>query len=129
MGLTWCLIGKESDCQCRRLGFDPWIRKIPWRRKCQPNPGFLPRKSHGQRSLEGYSPWGCKVNMCFQIFLIIGKKQYYHRYVCIPQLKFWELTGATFASMVLRFILQNSPYDDWDPSWLMTLLSISFLYC
>ena len=36
-------------------------QKIPWRRKGQPTPVFLPGESHGQRSLEGYSPWGCKV--------------------------------------------------------------------
>ena len=40
--------------------FDPWVRKIPWRRKGQPTPVFLPGKSQGQRSLEGYSLWGCK---------------------------------------------------------------------
>ena len=39
-------------------GFNPWVCKIPWRRKWQPTPVFLPEKSHGQRSLEGYSPWG-----------------------------------------------------------------------
>ena len=38
----------------------PWVRKIPWKRKWQPAPVFLPRESHGQRSLEGYSPWGHK---------------------------------------------------------------------
>ena len=52
--------GKESACQCRRLSFNPWVRKIPWRRKWQPTPVFLPGKSHGQRSLEGYSPWNHK---------------------------------------------------------------------
>ena len=41
-------------------GFDPWVRKIPWRRKWQPTPVFLPGKSQGQRSLAGYSPWGHK---------------------------------------------------------------------
>ena len=51
---------EESACQCRRCGFDPWVGKIPWRRKWQPTPVFLPGKSHGQRSLAGYSPWGCK---------------------------------------------------------------------
>ena len=35
-------------------------QKIPWRRKWQPTSVFLPGKSHGQRSLVGYSPWGCK---------------------------------------------------------------------
>ena len=39
---------------------DLWIRKLPWRRKWQPTPVFLPGKSHGQTSLVGYSPWGCK---------------------------------------------------------------------
>ena len=51
--------GKEPTCQCRRCkrcGFDPWVRKMPWRRTWQPTPVFLPGKSHGQRSLVGYSP-------------------------------------------------------------------------
>ena len=43
-----------------RPGFDPWVGKIPWRRKQQPTLVFLPGKSHGWRSLAGYSPWGCK---------------------------------------------------------------------
>ena len=38
----------------------PGLGKIPWRRKRQPTPVFLPGKFHGQRSLAGYSPWGCK---------------------------------------------------------------------
>ena len=41
-----------------RCEFNPWVRKIPWRRKGQPTPIFLPGKSYGQRSLAGYSPWG-----------------------------------------------------------------------
>ena len=51
---------KESTCQCRRLGFNPWIRKIPRRREWPPTRVFLPGESHGQRSLEGYSPWSGK---------------------------------------------------------------------
>ena len=38
----------------------PWVGKIPWRRKWQPTPVLLPVKSHGRRSLVGYSPWGSK---------------------------------------------------------------------
>ena len=50
---------KQSVClQCGRPGFDPWVGKIPWRRKWQPTPVLLPGKSHGQRSLVGCSPWG-----------------------------------------------------------------------
>ena len=55
----WCF-SEESACQCRRCkrsGFDPWVRKIPWRRKWQPTPAFLPRKSQGQSSLAGCCPW------------------------------------------------------------------------
>ena len=59
-GLLWWLSGKEFTCQCKRCRFDPWVRKIPWRRKRQPTPVFLPGKSHGQRSLAGYSPWSLK---------------------------------------------------------------------
>ena len=54
---------KESACQCRRCKrhpFDPWVRKITWRKKWQPTPVFLPRESHGQKSLVSYSPWGHK---------------------------------------------------------------------
>ena len=37
-GLPWWLSGKKSTCQCRRREFDPWVGKIPWRRKWQPTP-------------------------------------------------------------------------------------------
>ena len=40
--------------------WETWVRKIPWRRKWQPAPVLLSVKSHGQRSLVGYSPWGRK---------------------------------------------------------------------
>ena len=64
--LTWLprwLSCKESACQCRRhrrCDFDPWVGKIPWKRKWQPTPVFLPGKFHGQKSLTGYSSWGHK---------------------------------------------------------------------
>ena len=53
--------GKEPACQCRRhkrLGFNPWVKKTPWRKAWKPTPGSLPGESHEQRSLGGYSPWG-----------------------------------------------------------------------
>ena len=59
-GLSWWPNGKESACQCRRHGFDPWVWKIPWRRKWQPTPVFLPGESHGQRNLVGHNPWSRK---------------------------------------------------------------------
>ena len=60
-GLPGDTSGKELTCQCRRhqrLGFDPWVRKISWRRAWQFTPVLLPGESHGQRSLVGHSPWG-----------------------------------------------------------------------
>ena len=62
-GLPKGLSGKESVCQCRRrrrCRFSPHVRKISWLRKWQPTPIFLPGKSHGQRTLVDYSPWGRK---------------------------------------------------------------------
>ena len=53
--------GSDGVClQCGRPGFDPWVGKIPWRRKWQPTPVLLPRKFLGWRSLVGCSPWGRK---------------------------------------------------------------------
>ena len=60
IGLPLWFNGKGSACQCRSLGFNPWVRKIPWRRKWQPTPVFLSGRSNGQRSLAGYSPGSCK---------------------------------------------------------------------
>ena len=60
MAFSGNLAVKESDCQRKRLGFYPWVRKIPWRKKWQLTPVFLPGKSPRQRSLASYSPWGHK---------------------------------------------------------------------
>ena len=57
VGLTQWLSGKESTCNA---GFNHWVRKIPWKREWLPIPVFLPGEFHGQRSMVGYSPWGCK---------------------------------------------------------------------
>ena len=95
------LSGKESSCQCRGHRFlIPGLGRPPWRRKWQPTPVFLPGKSHGQRSLVGCSPWGCKemdmtswlnsnnsVLLYFFCFFFLAfthiLKYRYHRKVCI----------------------------------------------
>jgi len=51
-------VKKPPANQGRRLRFHPWVGKIPWRRKWQPAPVSSPEKSHEQRSLVGYRPWG-----------------------------------------------------------------------
>ena len=58
----WCN-GKESACQWQRLkkcGSNPWVGKIPWKRKWQPTPVSLPGKIPWTGELEVYSPWGHK---------------------------------------------------------------------
>ena len=62
-GFSGGTCGEEPACHCRRrkrLGFDPWVWKIPGRRAWQSTPVFLPGESHEQRSLVGYSLWGRK---------------------------------------------------------------------
>ena len=62
LGILRWFTGKESACQGRRhrrSELDPWVRKMPWKRKWQPMGKF-----HGQRSLAGYSSWGCKRARC-----------------------------------------------------------------
>ena len=56
--------------------FDPWVRKIPWRRKWDPTPVVLPGESQGQRNLAGYSPWGRKeLDMTEQLILPLYKRK------------------------------------------------------
>ena len=50
----------EDRLQCKRLGINPWVWKIPWKREWLLTPGFLPEEFHGQRNLAGYNLWSCK---------------------------------------------------------------------
>ena len=58
--IGWGMQGHWRDWLQTTSSYFPWVGKIPWRRKWQPTAVFLPGKSHGQRSLAGYSPWGSK---------------------------------------------------------------------
>ena len=60
MGFPHNSVGKNICLQCRRPGFNSWVGKIPWRRKWQPTPVFLPGESLGQKILASYSPWDHK---------------------------------------------------------------------
>ena len=77
--------GKEPAYQCRRLkrhGIDPWVGKIPQRRKWL----FLPGESHEQRSLAGYSPWGCKeLDMTANDPLSFLARLFLHILACLGQ--------------------------------------------
>ena len=81
----WWLRRQRIYLQSGRPGFDPWFGKIPWRRKRQPTPVFLPAESRGQRSLVGYSPWGCKesdmterLTLSFSIYLVFTMLYWLH---------------------------------------------------
>ena len=58
--LTLWLRWSRVCLKCRRPRFDPWVGKIPWKRKWQPTLVFLPGEFHGWKSLADYSPWYCK---------------------------------------------------------------------
>ena len=66
LNLSMFVVGFPGGAKIKNLpnnvanSFDALVGKIPWRRKWQPTPVFLPRKSRGQRGLVGYSPWGCR---------------------------------------------------------------------
>ena len=60
LGLAQCLNSKESACNAGDPGSIPGSGRFPWRREQLPNLVFLPRESHGQRSLAAYSLWGHK---------------------------------------------------------------------
>ena len=67
-----------KNLQCGRARFDPWVRKIPWKRKWQPTPVLLPERPHGWRSLVGYSPWGRKeLDMAERLHFHFSQKQAY----------------------------------------------------
>ena len=99
MGFPRWLSGKESTCQRRRCSFNPWVRKIPWWRKWKPSPVFSPGKSHAQRNVVNYSPWGLKrvghdlmtkQQQCFMlIFPQFSSKANSNRYR-INKLKLWR---------------------------------------
>ena len=64
----------RRDKRCR---FNPWVRKIPWSRKWQRTPGFLPQKLQGQRSLVGHRPWGHKESDISEHTMYSRSKIYY----------------------------------------------------
>ena len=72
---------KNTHLPRQKMWFDPRVGKIHWRRKLQSKPIYLPGKSHGQRSLAGYSPWGSK-----RVRHSLVTKQQQHIQFCFLQL-------------------------------------------
>ena len=105
-GLLWWLRGKGSACQCRRRGFNPWAWKIPWRRKWLPTPVFLPRQSHGRRSLAGFSPWRCKR---VKHDLVTKQQQTIEQFLFIQQI-FIAYLVCTVSLLSIFYISMNKIY-------------------
>ena len=114
-GIPWWLSGKEISLQCRRhkrRGFNPWVKKIPWRRQWLPTPVFLPGEFHVQRSLVSYSPWGCKesdmtewLTLFTPVYLAPWGDQKWVRY--IP-----DLEGLILSSWGARQVKRNTDLCD-----------------
>ena len=99
-----------------RLEFSPCVGKIPWGRKWQPTPVFLPGESHGQKSLAGNSPWGCKELGTTGRHLL--HCTYITPHLPIAPWKVWLL------ALILSSFFMSSAYTTDDPS--NTLASHSF---
>ena len=104
--------GEESACHCRkhkRSRFDPWIRRIPWGRKWQRTPVFLPEKFHGQRSLAGYSSWGRKESDMMSDWSHTHKEN-----ITVPYLN-QQLENR--ASQQIPVLIGNSRPEVCKPAW------------
>ena len=107
----------KNRLQCRRHKFNPWVWKIPWRRKWQPTPVFLPGEFYGQRNLAGYSPWSCKESDTTQWLTHYQEKM--RRW--IPTLVFmWEsqmpnpINVTLFVPNSLQCLLSQVPSSQMD---------------
>ena len=110
-----------SGClQCGKPRFILWVGKISWRRKWQPIPVFLPGKSHGQRSLVGYSPWGHKesdmtslslsLRWSYRVFFIF----YYGMLMSFPMSQLFTWGGQSIGVSASASILPMNT-QDWPP--------------
>ena len=91
---------------------DPWVGKIPRRRKWQPTPIFLLGKSHGRRSLAGYSPWGCKESdmaerLHFLSLSLWTKSRTCHLIAFWSQADYFTSWALLFSSMLLLLLLHH----------------------
>ena len=126
-GLPRQLGGKESTCLQRRPRFNPWVAKIPRRRKWQPPLVFLSGKFYGQKSLASYSPWGCKesdttehthMQHIINKYLSAYKKLYSpHTHVFI----FIHIVSVSFSLFAFSLLPSEPPGS---PSLLLRVLNI-----
>ena len=113
LGLSRWLSAKEFACQCKRVMFNPWFEKIPWRRKWQSTLVFLPGKSHGQRSLAGYNSWGYK-----EVEITEGLSTHTHAHT--HSISSWpqgQRVGVCFFLLTTVPISESSTFWSWTYFW------------
>ena len=122
-----CFRWQKVYLKCRKLGFNPCIRKIPWRREWQPTAVFLPGKSHGQ-NLAGPSPWGPKELDRTELLTSLKQTQIRKRkgfYSMKPEgrvLPWWISAGNTYVRQLKLFtVLSMSVNDHRDPIFILGL--------
>ena len=123
----WWRLWRNRQCKRhRRCRFNPWVGKIPWRRKWQPTPVFLPRKFCGQRSLVGYSPCVAELDMTEWAW---HRMVYGDRWTCPSP---GDLPHSRIESMCLMFPALAGRFFTTFPrySWSMpnSKVSYSFLF-
>ena len=106
-------LGGTSDKE-QRHGFNPWVRKIPWRRKGQPTPVFLPGELRGQRSLAGYNPWGCKELDTTEWLSYTNTHTRVHHLI---HTKFFAFLFCLLVRLLLSFMSVTAP--QWLPKFVM----------
>ena len=118
------LIFTQSVCLQRgRPGFNPWVRKIPWRRKWQPTPALLPGKLHGLRSLVGYSPWGHKESDTTEwlhsltqpliVFLMLQELRYEDEFRIVSDFSTLQFSQVGWLSSLLERYMINVLWGIW----------------
>ena len=112
------LVVKNSPASAgdMRRGFNPWVRKIPWRKAWLPTPVFLPGESHGQSSLAGHSPWHRRVRQCWSDLALAAERRWTGRTCQAVVLKLGWTLHQFFNSGDLRWGLKSCTLNK-RPGW------------
>ena len=98
-------------CQCGRIGFDPWVRMVPWRRKLQPSPVFLPGKSHG------WGAWWARVHSVTKSWVWLSVSACTHTCYGGVSLEFslllyWEKWDLKYYPTSWKILIENWGYQN-----------------
>ena len=105
---------KKICLPTRSYWFSPWVGKIPWRRKWQPTPVFLPGKFHRQRSLVDYNPWGCKESDTTE--------EDTHTHHTAPPFSFLQHSDSL--TSLSRFLISKNSHDHKSPITMMAAVEM-----